>query len=235
MEKSVFGYQAPRQIAENLWEVRGEWKNKFGRRMTVIRLSDKRLIFHSSIRLKPKDLEWLMSLGTPSFIIAPNKFHCSDASWMSNQFPSAELYIPKSKFNLFFKMGHKPKDVNAEFPSDISAELKCIPMAGANIEEAAFIHIPSGTLILCDLSFNMENVFSGFEKLIMKWNKVGGQFGPSRLTKLIFTKDRKSLIESYKKLLEEPFNRVIVNHGEILENQGKEQLRLGVERIFGAI
>jgi len=69
--------------------------------------------------------------------------------------------------------------------------------------------------------------------LIANSLKFSGQFGPSKLTKLIFTKDRMTLFENYKKLLQEPFDRVIVNHGEILENQGKSQLRIGVEHIFG--
>lgn len=235
MEPVEFAYRPPRQVAENLWEVRGDWRNKLGRRMTVIRLSDGRLILHSSIRLNPEDLQWLQSLGTPALIVAPNKFHYSDAGWMIEKFPAAQLFVPKSRFDVFLKRGFHPKDVNTEFPADIATQVKCIPMTGANIEEAAFLHVSSGTLILCDLAFNMEEVFSGLEKLVMEWNKVGGQFGPSRLTRLFFTKDRKVLIENYRQILRESFDRVIVSHGEILESQGKIKLKIGVERIFGPI
>lgn len=228
-----FAYQPPRLVAENLWEVRGEWRNKLGRRMTIIRLSDNRLILHSSIQLQPPDLDWLTSMGRPAFIVAPNKFHTSDAGWMSERFPEAQLLVPKSKIEFFASQGLKPRDLNRDFPQNIGNEVKCIPVQGTRIEEAALIHYPSRTLILCDLAFNMADVFSGFEKLVMKWNKVGGQFGPSRLTKLIFTANKNLLIQSYKSLLAEPFDRVIVNHGEIVESQGQAQLKAGVERIFG--
>ncbi|MFZ4404744.1 MAG: hypothetical protein ACOYOK_11635 [Pseudobdellovibrionaceae bacterium] len=233
METIKFDYQPPRKLDENLWEIRGDWKNKFGRRMTVIRLNDGRLIIHNSIQLKNADLAWLTSQGRVSFIVAPNTFHCSDAGWMAEKFPTAELLVPKSKIEFFKKLKLNPKDVNSEFPTSILSEVKCIPMLGTRVEEAAFIHFSSRTLILCDLAFNMGNVYSGFEKLVMNWNKIGGQFGPSRLTKILFTKNRRLLIKSYETLLKENFDRVIVNHGEILESKGRAKLIEGIERIFG--
>ena len=233
MEEIRYGYSPPRQVAEALWEIRGEWSNKFGRRMTIIRLRDGRLLIHSSICLREGDLGWLRSIGTPAFIVAPNRFHCSNAGWMSERFPGAELYVPNSQLAAFRKKGLKAKDVNEEFPRHLEAEILCIPMHGTRVEEAAFVHIPSRTLVLCDLAFNMPDVFTGFERVVMRWNQVGGQFGPSKLTRWLFTKDRSRLVESYRRLLEQPFDRVIVNHGEVLEAGGRELLRSGVVRIFG--
>lgn len=233
MDTVKFGYNAPRELDRNLWEITGEWRNKFGRRMTVIRLQDGRLVIHNAFRLKQDDLEWLKSLGAPAFIVAPNKFHCSDAGWMAEKFPEAELFVPKSQIPAFQRSGFRPKDVNVDFPGEFGGELRCIPMQGTRFEEAAFIHIPSRTLILCDLSFNMGHVFSGLSKWIMEWNQVPGRFGPTRLTKLVFTKDQPSLIASYEALLKEDFDRVIVNHGDVLETGGKEKLNAGIQRIFG--
>ncbi len=223
-----FGYSPPRQIAENLWEIRGEWSNKFGRRMTVIRLADGRVVVHNAIELKPEDLRWLKSLGPVAFVLAPNVFHCSDAGWMAKE-TGAPLYVPRKKFRKFAKF--HPRDINQEFPA--LPDLKCIPMQGTRISEAAFYHTPSRTLILCDLAFHMRDEFTGFEKVFMRWNKVGGRFGPSRLTKLLFAKDRYALIDSFCILLAHDFDRVIVNHGEILETGGRERLRDGVIEIFG--
>jgi len=232
MSDPKFSYQPPRLLAENLWEIRGEWTNKLGRRMTVIRLSDGRLFLHSAIRLRQEELSWLASLGTPAFIVAPNVFHCSDAAWMCERFPGAELFVPASKLRAFSEKGLRPRDLASAFP-EIPGELRSIPMLGSRIEETAFVHLPSATLVLCDLAFNMGDVFTGLERMLMRWNKVGGLFGPSRLTRLIFTSNRRLLVESYGKLLAEPFNRVIVSHGEVLESGGRELLRAGVERIFG--
>lgn len=226
-----FGYEAPRQLAENLWEIRGYWRNKFGRRMTVIRCSDGRVLIHNAIQLLKNDLYWLHSLGTVSWIVAPNIFHCSDAGWMNRHFPDAELYVPKEKLPHFIKQDFNPRDVNTRFPK--LPEVEMIPFQGTKISEAVFLHKPSKTLILCDLSFNMEDVFTGLGRHFARWNRVGGRFGPSRLTRLLFTKDRRQVMESYHRLLTLDFDRVIVNHGAVLEAGGKEKLREGVREIFG--
>jgi hypothetical protein len=124
------------------------------------------------------------------------------------------------------QLGFVAKDVNCEFPLAISEELACLPIQGTRISEAAFLHRPSRTLILCDSAFNMPDVFSGFERAFMRWNKVGGRFGPSRLTKWLFATDRKKLHASYLEILSRDFDRVIVNHGDIFKSaQSRNKLR----------
>jgi hypothetical protein len=106
-------------------------------------------------------------------------------------------------------------------------------MSGTRVDESAFLHHPSRTLILCDLAMNMEDVFTGIQGAFMRWNKVGGRFGVTRLTKYLFTKDAKALVGSYHRLLERDFDRVIVNHGAVLQSGGKDALRESVAEIFG--
>jgi hypothetical protein len=235
--KKQFGYAKPVMLANNLWEIKGEWSNAFGRRMTIVRLQtiDQKnaLVIHNAIQLEEAELDWLKSLGEVKCIVAPNAFHCSDAGWMSQQFPQALLLVPKSKLAAFKLSGFGAKDTVVSFPAELQNDLKMIPMQGTKVEEVAFVHVPSKTLILCDLAFNMPPVFKGLTKLLMSWNKVGVRFGPTRITKLIFTTDKKLLVASYARLLNEDFDRVIVNHGDVLESGGKEKLRFAVEEIFG--
>jgi len=227
-----FGYFSAQELAPNLWEIKAQWSNKLGRRMTVIRLGDKRLVVHNPIELAPKEISWLESLGTVSSIVAPNIFHCSDAGWMAKEFPEATLFVPAKKIATFRKKGFNPKDLNVDFRD--CPELLCIPMQGAWVEEAAFLHKPSRTLILCDLAFNMADLFTGFEKVVMKWNKVGGRFGPSRLTRLLFANDPRQLASSYRRLLGLDFDRVVVNHGDVLQTGGRARLEESVNEIFGS-
>ena len=225
-------YAEPRALADNLWEMRGEWSNKLGRRMTVVRLGSGDVYVHNAFRLAPADLAWLQALGPIRGVIAPNKFHCSDAGWLVGECPGAELYAPASKLTHFKTLGLEPKALSA-FPAALGSEFECLAMRGTRIDESAFIHHPSRTLILCDLAMNMENVFSGLEGAFMRWNRVGGRFGVTRLTKYLFTKDAKALVASYRTLLERDFDRVVVNHGAVLETGGQEQLRASVSEIFG--
>lgn len=152
---------------------------------------------------------------------------------MAERFPEAELFVPRSQIRAFERRGFHPKDLNVDFPQEIDGELKCIPIQGTRVEEAVFIHIPSRTLVHCDLAFNMGHVFSGLTKWFMEWNQVPGRFGPSRLMNLVLTKDQRSLMASFERLFKEDFDRVIVNHGDVVESGGKEKLSAGIQRIFG--
>jgi hypothetical protein len=226
-------YGKPNLVAENLWEIRGEWSNAFGRRMTVVRTAGGDVIVHNAIRLQPADLAWLRGLGTVRAIVAPNKFHTSDAAWAAAEFPGAELFVPGSKLGEFTSKGVAAQNVAEHFPKHFAGELECIPMLGTRVDESAFIHSPSRTLILCDLAMNMEDVFTGIQGAFMRWNKVGGRFGVSRLARYVFSKDKKAVVSSYHRLFERDFDRVIVNHGAVLESGGKDALRESVAEIFG--
>jgi hypothetical protein len=227
----TFPYASPVLLAENLWTIRGQWSNALGRRMTVVRLRGGDVFVHAAIRLDPPDLAWLQGLGPLRGIIAPNRFHCSDAPWLAQACPAAIVYAPAARADLRSTLGPRLRDLES-FPGEIAAELECVAMRGTRIGEAAFLHHPSRTLILCDLAMNMEDTFTGWTRLFMRWNRVGGRFGISRLTKLLFASDARVLAASYRALLERDFDRVLVSHGAVLETGGREQLRAAVAQTF---
>jgi hypothetical protein len=152
---------------------------------------------------------------------------------MAAEFPGAELFVPAMKVAEFTAQGLSATDVATHFPKHFASELECLPMLGTKIDESAFLHHPSRTLVLCDLAMNMEDVFTGLTGAFMRWNKVGGRFGVTRMTKYLFTKDAKALVGSYHQLFERDFDRVVVNHGAVLESGGKDALRESVAEIFG--
>ena len=47
------------------------------------------------------------------------------------------------------------------------------------------------------------------------------RFGPTRVLRLLFLKDRRALGESVARLLEWDFDRAIMSHGHIVESGGK--------------
>jgi hypothetical protein len=230
----TFPYAKPNALGPNVWELRGEWSNALGRRMTVFRLSSGEVYVHNAIALEPAEVAWLAALGPVRGIIAPNKFHCSDAPWMAKEFPEARLFVPSLKVVEFERAGLVPVDVAQGFPKELAGELECVPMLGTRIAESAFLHHPSRTLVLCDLAMNMEDVFTGAQGAFMRWNKVGGRFGVTRLTKYLFASDKKALVASYRRLLERDFDRIVVNHGAVLETGGREALEASVSELFGA-
>lgn len=151
---------------------------------------------------------------------------------MKTQFPDAKLFVPGRKLADFKNAGYDAVDTELEFPEELANELLYLPSRGTSIQEAIFLHRPSRTLILTDLAFNMPDVYHGFEKVVMGWNKVGGRFGPTRALKWIFTKDKTALLDTYRQILALDFERIIVNHGNILEQNGRDVLRSSVKEIF---
>jgi hypothetical protein len=228
-EKTLaFPNQTPRPLAPGLWEMRGSWRNKLGRRMTVMRMADGRWAIHNSMRLTEVELDWLRELGDIAAIIAPNVFHTSDAGWMKDRFPTAELYAPASQLSRF-----RPSDGArslAEFRGD--DVLAAFEVHGTRFAESVFVHRPTRTLVMTDLAFNMGDVFTGLERVLMRWNRVGGRFGPSRLFRYMFLQDRAVFVESFQRVLDEDFDRVIVNHGEILETGGRAVVRQSFAEFF---
>lgn len=201
----------------------------------MIRLKNGDLFVHNAFHLKKQHLDWLKSLGNLKYIVAPNTFHCSDASWMKRQFPEAKLFVPKSKLSHFRQDGLGGLDTESDFPDEIASELLYLPSRGTKMEEAVFLHVSSKTLVLTDLAFNMGPVFSGLEKFAMSLNLVGQGLGPTRVLKWVFGKDREQLKNFFIEILRLDFDRVIVNHGDIVDRDGRRLLEAGVIRLFGPL
>ena len=95
------------------------------------------------------------------------------------------------------------------------------------VQEVAFVHHPSRTLLLADLCFNVRSAPNLFTRLFMKLNGAWGHFGPSRVARG-YMKDRAAVRASVDRLLAHDFDRVVVAHGDVLETGGRAEL----ERAF---
>src|SRR3954462_9986624 len=64
------------------------------RRMTVVRLSDSRLVVYSAIALDESEMRTLEDFGTPAYLIVPNDIHRVDARAWKNRFPALTVVTP---------------------------------------------------------------------------------------------------------------------------------------------
>ena len=92
------------------------------------------------------------------------------------------------------------------------------------LEEVAFLHGASQTLLLTDLAFHVRHSDSRFTRVFMRLNGGYGRFGTTRMLRSSF-RDRKALRASIDRILAWDFDRVVVTHGEVLERGGREALR----------
>lgn len=207
------------KIGNGLWCREGEWrKTPTKRRMTVMKLSDGSLAIHNAFQLKDEDYKKIEELGVVSSIIVPNVFHNSEAFVFKNRFPNAKVYAPKD-------MLEKVEGCVGVLPIELFAsqnpEVACIAIQGLRLlKEIVFVHKPSQTLVLTDLAFNLQKPLTGITKAFFKLNDAYQKFGPSRVFRYLFLKDKKAFKVSVQDIRAQKFDNIIVNHGDVIVGNG---------------
>jgi hypothetical protein len=184
--------------------------------MTILRTRGHELVIHNPIRLEESAYSRLETLGLVAHIVAPNRFHNSDGAFYRTRFPLARFYPPGS--------------INLSWPHALRREVDAIQVDGLRLlNEAVFFHAISKTLIVTDLVFNMQVNLRGTERFLYRTNRIYQRFGPSRLFRYGFVKNKTDFARSLDKILRWDFDRVIMNHGAILERDGPARLRAAFE------
>ena len=190
-------------------------------RMTVVRLRDGSLWVHSPISPAPSLLGQLAALGTIRYVVAPNKSHHLFFLPFLEAHPSAEGFIAPGL------EGKRPE--LARFRGIPSDPPWCNDLQGYFIEglpiinETAWYHAASGTLILTDLLFCFSPENRGLASLAARILGVRGKLGMSRTMKLA-TRDKRALARSVQPLLSLPVQRVVVGHDQVIEDKAGEKL-----------
>ena len=224
-------YIPPRKLAEGLHCVdasTGRWP--IGRRMTVVVLPSGRLALHSPIRMDEAGMEALERLGQVAALVIPNAYHWIDVPWYAKRYRGAAVLaprgaLPRLKGRVGMQDGNTVGTLEDDWSAELSAGLERLPLAGSRMYEFAFFHPSSRTLILTDLVFNLGTDFRGAVRLFLRLNRIHGRFGPSRLMRWVFLKDKGALLASLREMERWDFDRVVMSHGDLLESGGKDKMR----------
>jgi len=231
-----------KEHAPGLWTADGQadkgipkflQKYDFSTRMTVIRLTDGGLFLHSPIRLDEGLRAELGGLGEVRAIVAPNRAHHLFAGDACAAYPSAKLYgalgLPLKRKDLKFAgmLGDEPRP---EWRGDI--EQRTIKGASM-LNEVAFFHPASRTLILTDLIFNVPENRPWGIPIVFRLMGAGGRFGPHRFIRWMI-RDKQAARESLGLIMRWDFDRVIVAHGDVIESGGHKKVRDAFGFILGA-
>ena len=222
-------------VAENLWEASQPLRfigAEIGCRMTCVGLSTGAVAVHSPIRATPALLASVDELGSVDWLIAPNAFHHLFLQDWRERFPDATVLVAP-------KLLTKRRDLGgavelAEAPASWGQELEMLPISGfPQVNEYVFFHRPSATLIVTDLAFN----FGRDSPFLTRWLiRLGGRLGelsPTVVERLLI-RDRAAFRESLERVLEWPFDRVVVSHGEVLDSGGRSALAHGYNWLLAA-
>ena len=228
-----------RALDEDLWVIDHPFRMpggiELGARTTLIRLSDGGLWLHSPGPLSPAARGWLEENGPVTAIVAPNLLHHLFLPEAIAAFPKASVYGPDG---LQQKLGAKLAGTTVHTIDPAAhpwpGDLECLRVDGCPaMKEFVFLHGKTRTLILTDLAFNVRSADSFVTRVFLRINNAFGKFGPSRLARTVFFKDKAQVRSAIERILNWDFDRIVVSHGDVLESDGPATLRASYTWLLG--
>ncbi len=101
-----------------------------------------------------------------------------------------------------------------------------------SLNECVFFHPESRTLILTDVAVHFDESFPVLTQFATR--VLGGykKLSPTLLER-VATTEKESVRKSVEKILDWDFERVIMAHGSVVEQNGKAQFNRGYEQFLG--
>lgn len=189
-------------------------------RMTVVRLSGGALLLHSPVKLTAQLSAELHSIGDVRYIVAPSWWHDSYLTDYATAFPAANLCgtrsVTRAHRNLAFSVVLDEQDGPWE------GELEQYRVTGVRLfmNEVEFFHRPTRTLIVADAIHRLRSTASMITRV--RYRLVGAypDCNIPRFYRLA-VKDRDVLSSCIDRLLELDVDRLIVCHGDVIEDNPK--------------
>ncbi|MCP4004300.1 MAG: DUF4336 domain-containing protein, partial [bacterium] len=189
-------------------------------------------LLHSPIAATPDLVREVKALGPVAYIVAPNRLHHLFISEWQRACPDALLYVAPGldtkRADLAFEgvLGDEPEPGWKDVVDQVL--IGGFPFAN----EVVFFHRPSATLIATDLAFNIGASSPPLTRAAFRLARTYGRLAPTLLERLL-VRDRAAFRNSLERILGWPFDRIIVAHGEVSENGGREELVRGYSWILG--
>jgi hypothetical protein len=190
----------------------------FRRCVTLLRLADGRVVIHSSAPFTAKDVAAIRRFGVPSWLVEATLMHDTFARPVSAVFPELPYLAPDG----FARFSGVPTLPLHPAPPDWAGEIEVLKVDGLRkINEHAFFHLASRTLVLADLLFHFPADSRGwpqfFARHIMRLPRLSGISAFFRL----MIRDRAAFALSMKKMLDWDFEQIVVGHSEPIQNDAK--------------
>lgn len=216
---------APQPLAENLWLMAYPLKMlgaDLRRNVTLVRLLSGKVIIHSTAPFTPEDVAAICALGQPGWILDGVLRHDTFASEGRKAFPKIPYLAPEG----FSAVVGFPTERIVPAPIEWDGELLALEIQGMpKARDTALLHIPSRTLILTELVFNFGDHEPAWTEMLLRV-AVGSEHHPGMSRPMnAEVKDEAAFGRSVATILSWDFERVIVGHGDVIERDGKANLR----------
>ncbi|MDJ0853017.1 MAG: DUF4336 domain-containing protein [Myxococcota bacterium] len=224
---------APEEIAEGLWVLDRRVHVALGMtlpcRSTVIQLDGGGLLVHSPPPLDLAARNALESLGPVRAVVGPNPVHHSFIPDYARAYPEAQVFLAPG---LAQRVPGLPRGVELcdEPPPLWRGRIDQIVLRLDGLGEVSFLHRPSRTLILTDLSMNLVSPNTGIEALYWRAAGYPARFAPSFPVRRTILRDRQQTASIASRILEWPFERIVMCHGDIIDKDAPEIFRAAFSR-----
>lgn len=201
------------ELSENLWRVEGALPHFSMRRvMSVVRLSDGRLLIHSAIALDEASMKRLEAWGPPAFLLIPHQRHRLDAPRYKRRYPSLRVLVPPAimaKARAVVSVDGTYQDM----PADPALSLKLLAGTGGG-EGALIVHSADGvTVVLNEVVFDLEPPKSAIARAALRLVGFGPGARVTPVVKLELVKNKAELKAHLERLAATPnLVRLIVSH-----------------------
>jgi len=207
---------------------------RFPRRMTVIALAGGRIAIYSAIALDEPEMARIEALGRPSILIVPSDKHRMDAAIWKQRYPELRVVAPPGA-----RAGVAeavPVDATtSDILDDGAVRWTVVPGTGGH-EGALTVRRPGGVTLVCnDVIGNVAHP-DGIGAKIMGRLAGFGVSGPEvpRVVKHMVVDDDKALAAQFRAWAEEPdLVRIIVSHGDVIEENPRQVLRALADELDG--
>jgi hypothetical protein len=215
------------EIAADLWTADQPLRFfgiELGARMTVVRLPGSKLFLHSPISWSRELAGQVERLGSPAFLVAPNRFHHLYAGEWQTAYPSARLFVapglerkrPDLAVAGLLDAGPRPEWSGALD----QALVEGFPLAN----EVVFFHRPSRTLITSDLVFHVDPGSPVLTRLAFRLSGAAPGRLSSTLVERILIRDRAAFRRSLERILSWPIEQIVLAHGSVVNRDGHAAL-----------
>lgn len=210
-----------RQLAEDVAVLRYPLRAlgiAFWRHVTLLRLRDGRLVIHSTADFTQEDIAAIKRFGQTAWLIEATLIHDTFAKEARAAFPGIPYLAPAG----FEKISGIPTQPLLPPPADWTGELEVLKIDGLRkVDEHAFFHRASRTLVLADLLFHFPEDARGWTRFfVRRLMRLPRLLGISALFRLMI-RDQEAFARSMRTLLEWDFVQIVVAHGEPITKDAK--------------
>jgi hypothetical protein len=213
-------------VADRIWSLeRPVWFSgaRLRARTTVVRLDDGSLLLHTPAPPTDALAKELRALGPVRWLVVPNCWHHLGAPAAAAHFPEATLVGPASALhrNPLLRLD---LDLHDGKFGELVPELELLPLAGVPFwDETLLYHRPTQTLlgadIVCSAGRNDHFSWRLGARLTGCYERV--RVPPDARKKL---ENKASVARSLRAMLERPAERLIIGHGDIIDEGWRDQL-----------